>query len=122
MQTVLVVEDNYDILSLFSTCLSLCGVNVIQARTLQDACEAFEIGVSIDAIMVDFRLPDGEGPELLLRLGSKVPKVRILVTGYDFKLRERFPGFTEYLTKPVDCGWLCDWVKTKVWEASNATS
>jgi DNA-binding response OmpR family regulator len=110
--TVLVIDDNPEISDLFSTCLRLCGLEAIVAHTLQ---EAYDICAqkNIDAILVDFNLPDGKGPEILARLGEKCPKVRLLISGYDIS-KEDYPGFDEYLMKPVDCGYICSRICAKV--------
>lgn len=116
--TILIVEDNDDIRLLFTAVFSLCGMNVLATHTLRDACKLFEVGVQIDAIMVDYTLPDGVGPNILTLLGDKLPKVRVLVTGHNIT----HPGFSECFTKPVDMGLLCRSVRSGLEEVYHATS
>lgn len=111
--TVLVVEDNEDIAEVFQMCLEAAGLNVIVAGTIQEACNACR-QQPINAMLVDFYLPDGIGPDLLVRLGNTSPKIKILLSGKDIKdLKEQYPGFDEYLSKPVEMEYLLQ-IFTKV--------
>lgn len=110
--TILVIDDNAEVAELFCTCLRLCGVVAKVARNLQEACDICT-HESIDALLVDFALPDGKGPEILSRLGDKCPKVRLLISGYRIS-EEQYPGFDEYLMKPVDCGRICSCICERV--------
>lgn len=110
--TILVIDDNPEVAELFCTCISLCGMRAIIARNLREACDIC-IREHIDALLVDFVLPDGRGPDILSRLGDRCPKVRLLISGYRI-LEEQYPGFDEYLTKPVDCGRICSCIYERV--------
>lgn len=111
--TILVLDDNIEVAELFRICFNLCGFNVILARTLQEACDLCS-QQRIDAMVVDFKLPDGRGPDILKRLAEKCPKLRLLVTGYGGDLRTQYPGFDGYYTKPVDCHELCEFMCSRL--------
>jgi DNA-binding NtrC family response regulator len=111
--TILIVEDNDDIRAMWAMIFSKFGMDVIPARTIREACSrASEVGITIDAMLVDYKLPDGCGTKLITLLGSKLPKVRILVSGY--KLTH--PGFSECFTKPVDIYTMYEVVRSKLEE------
>ncbi len=111
MVTVLIVDDNVEIADLFHTVFKLAGMTPVVAKTIKEACNVCD-HMHIDAMIVDLSLPDGKGSELLTKLHSHcIPRFKVLLTGHALALMHlKYPGFDEYLTKPVDCGWLCDLV------------
>ena len=79
--------------------------DVTCANNLAEGLEAIE-HVEFDAAMVDDRMPDGRGPELLLRLADRWPRcLRYLVTanlGIVDELDAVFFKVVTFVSKPVD--------------------
>jgi len=105
--TVLVLEDDPYVLNFMESSLRLCGYEVIPATSTKDAWKQFEKKGSenIDAIISDFRLPDGTGLEFLKRVLNEDPTLAtVVVTGQGEKavVQESMAmGVYQYLEKPV---------------------
>lgn len=103
---VLVVEDNALVTSATRILLEDAGFRVSTAGRVSEAyaiCEADRP----DAILLDLRLPDGDGLTLLTRLRaeSAAPSVVVALTGRDepeIRARCLRAGCVEVLLKPVD--------------------
>ena len=97
--TVLIVEDEPDIAALYSGFLE-DQYDTTVAETAAEAIDAVDDG--IDAVLLDRRLPDGSGDEVLQHIRDAEISCRIaMVTAVepDFDILEM--GFDLYLTKPV---------------------
>jgi two-component system, cell cycle sensor histidine kinase and response regulator CckA len=82
-ETILIVEDERPVRIAMSRVLESLGYQVLEARRTADA-KTFALGRSIDLIVSDVVLPDGDGIALLEELRSSAPAMRgMLVTGYD---------------------------------------
>lgn len=97
--TVLVVEDEVDLADLYVGFLE-SQYDVRTARTVDDALA--EIDESLDAVLLDRRLPDGSGDEVLeaIReddLDCRVAMLTAVEPGFDVIDM----GFDLYLTKPA---------------------
>jgi DNA-binding NtrC family response regulator len=102
---VLVVDDDQVILSSFAHSLSKHGYDVETAETGHEAIEKCKSG-SYDLTLLDIRLPDMDGTQLLEQLQEIEPKmITIMVTGYaslDSALRSLILQANAYVLKPVD--------------------
>ncbi|KXF82846.1 response regulator transcription factor [Enterovibrio coralii] len=102
-QTVLVLEDDGDISELISLHLKVMGFDVLKGSSLQ---EGFEIlnSCSVDAIVLDRGLEDGDGVELCQQLRRQQNGLPILIlTAMDTEtdMVEGFEsGADDYLAKP----------------------
>ncbi len=82
-ETILIVEDERPVRIAMSRVLESLGYQVLEARRTADA-KTFALGRSIDLIVSDVVLPDGDGIALLEELRISAPATRgMLVTGYD---------------------------------------
>jgi len=63
-RTVLLVEDDLDARTIYGTTLRYVGYRVIEAPTVSDAKKAVRAFL-FDAVVLDCRLPDGDGLDLL---------------------------------------------------------
>jgi len=98
--SVLVVEDEPEIAALYKQFLD-GRYDVTVVSTVEAAVET--VDVSVDAVLLDRRLPDGEGSEVLTHVRSAGFDCRVaMVTAVepDFDIIEM--GFDLYVTKPVD--------------------
>ena len=102
---ILVVDDDEDIRNTMQSILTDEGYIVDLASTGEEAIRKTD-ECSYNVALIDIRLPDIEGVELLTRLNDTVPKIRkVIVTGYPtvqnaiMALNKKADA---YLTKPVD--------------------
>jgi two-component system cell cycle response regulator DivK len=106
-EQVLVVEDNEKSMKLFRDALCASGYRTLAAGTGGLAIElAVEHGP--DLVLMDIRLPDLDGVEVLTRLRADERTASIPVLALTAQAmhgdRERFldAGFDDYVAKPVD--------------------
>jgi two-component system, OmpR family, response regulator len=101
--TVLVVEDDLDSLELFSVYLQLEGANVVLARSIANALET---AGTIDVLVSELLLSDGDGVELLRRLRGQtgresLPAVALTsLSDPDWQRRALQAGFNRCVLKP----------------------
>ena len=103
--TILVVDDEPDLRTLYELTLLREGYRVDTAATLAEARAQLQLR-RFDVLITDMRLPDGLGMELLRELREQRRKERaIVMTGYgsaDNAVEALRYGAFDYLTKPVD--------------------
>lgn len=107
--TVLVVEDDPEVAALYAGFLDDYDVRV--AETVKEALSKVDSGV--DAVLLDRRLPDGSGDDVLEAIREDGLDCRVaMVTAVepDFDILDM--GFDLYVTKPVSRTRLCDAVAT----------
>ena len=103
MPTALVVEDDADSRDLLVELVRHEGFRVEGAATLAEARMAIEQEPS-DLLLLDMRLPDGTGSDLLASDGKQAGDV-IVVTGHasaESALAALQSGAVDYLVKPID--------------------
>lgn len=114
--TILVVDDDPEIVTLLSKILLSEGYNVINAQNGLEALRKVEKG-GIDLVILDLIMPEMGGIEVLKRLGDIAPKLPVIVlTGHGDLQTAReamMLGAYEYITKPFDA----DFVKAVVKKA-----
>lgn len=100
---VLLVEDEPDMAAALSTALSRHGIVVDHARTLEIADEACRSGVH-DAVLLDRKLPDGDGLSLIPLVRREQPGLPIIVLSAlgspDHRVAGLDHGADDYLAKP----------------------
>jgi len=105
MKRILVVDDERTVLENFREILELKGYRVDIAETGQEAIEKSEAN-PYNLALLDIRLPDMEGTELLRRMKDTIPKmVKIMVTGYPSLENAKDAlnrGADGYVVKPVN--------------------
>src|SRR3954471_15461255 len=103
--SVLVVDDEPDLLTLYELTLLREGLEVETAATVAQAREILQTRL-FRAVISDMRLPDGTGLDLLQWLEqSGRPEKVIVVTAYgspENAVTALKAGAFDYLTKPVD--------------------
>ena len=100
---VLLVDDHADTAELLRMLLSRRGFEVTTARSVASALIAAEAS-SIDVLVSDIGLTDGNGCDLLRQLRALGPLPAIALSGRDREAdvqSARDAGFDEYLGKPV---------------------
>ena len=103
--SLLVVDDEPDLLTLYELTLLREGYDVETAGTVEEAWQC--LGARrYDVVITDMRLPDGNGLELLRRLDQAGrPEKTLVITAYgsaENAVEALKSGAFDYLTKPVD--------------------
>src|SRR5215468_644614 len=100
---ILYVDDHDDSAEMFKLVLTDVDIQVETARTMEQALQLAAQG-NFDLYVVDKRLPDGSGLELLRRLNEITPQVpSIVYTGdaYEVHRQEALAaGADAYVAKP----------------------
>lgn len=108
--TVLIVEDEEDLADLYASYLA--SIATIRRANSGDQARA-EMSTEVDVVLLDRRLPDMMGEELIPEFRHQNPDVGIaMVTAVhpDFDILDM--GFDDYLTKPADRHELKELVQT----------
>ena len=101
---ILVVDDDKSILRTFTRILQKSGYEIDVAETGKEAMEKAE-NRSYDLALVDIRLPDMDGTDLLAKLKKQLQHaVKIMITGFpslETGVKALDEGADAYLVKPV---------------------
>jgi two-component system NtrC family response regulator len=102
---ILLVEDENDVRLLLKRVLSLEGFVVFEAENIKKASKALE-NESIDLVLCDVKLPDGNGVEFISRIKSAYPYIEtIVLTAYGNipdSVQAIKNGAFDYITKAND--------------------
>ena len=105
---LLIVDDDEPFRSRLGRAVERRGFAPVLAADLAAAREALRAGPGFLAVLLDLRLPDGVGLELLDEIWERSPNARVVVlTGYGSiatAVEAVRRGAVEYLQKPVDAG------------------
>jgi DNA-binding NtrC family response regulator len=103
MTRVLIVDDEVQLIKAFKKQLTEDGLSVVTATCAKDALSLLK-EQTFDVAVLDIKLPDLDGVELLLRMKQAEPTVEVvMLTGYasvDTAIRSMKLGAYDYLTKP----------------------
>ena len=101
---ILVVDDDQAVLKSIGDYLTLKGYTITGAKTGKEAIEKSKKGFFNLAIL-DIRLPDMDGTELLTKMRDTEPKmIKVMLTGYpnsENAIDSVNKGADAYLVKPV---------------------
>jgi PAS domain S-box-containing protein len=104
-KTILLVDDEQDILNLHKIYLEDEGYHVIWALTGHQAIERAREGLP-DLILLDIKLPDIDGVQVLktLKEDPQTKNIAVMIVSilHDRETQTRQLGVNDYLTKPVD--------------------
>ncbi|MEO6362481.1 MAG: response regulator [Caldimonas sp.] len=101
---VFIVENHEDTRFLLGLLLEQLGHTVLSAASVGDALAAIP-AAGCDVLISDVGLPDGNGWELLQRLGSTRPRYAVAMSGFGMtsdRERSRAAGYRHHLLKPVE--------------------
>jgi DNA-binding response OmpR family regulator len=103
-KTILIVDDDKSILRTFTRILQKSGYTIETAETGKEAIEKADNG-QYDLALVDIRLPDMDGTDLLAKLKKQLQNtVKIMITGFpslETGVKALDEGADAYLVKPV---------------------
>jgi len=85
LRTILVVDDQHEILTFIQAALRRLGYTVVLAQSGDEAIEIFEkLQLQIDLLLTDVVMPGMSGPMLVDRLLAMQPSLPVLfMSGYD---------------------------------------
>ena len=122
---ILIVDDDTIVLDTFKAILQSAGYTVDTAETGREALDKAE-ETYYHVALLDIRLPDMEGIELLTQMHRLAPKMmKIMVTGYpnqDNAITSLNRGADAYLVKPVQAEELIRVVEEKLRQQADAES
>ncbi|QGM46803.1 response regulator transcription factor [Methylocystis heyeri] len=102
---ILVVEDEVDVARAISRLLGRSGFAIDHVVSIDEACAVARVH-TYDLVLLDRRLPDGDGLGLLPRLRCEQPGVRVVILtacgAKDAVVEGLDAGADDYLTKPFD--------------------
>ncbi len=102
---ILVVDDEASIRRLAEKELGSERRRIMTVGSAQEALKAFK-GNFFDVVMLDMRLPDGDGIDVLTRFQDLAPEVQVvIITGFgdvDNAVQAMKMGAYDYITKPFD--------------------
>jgi len=113
-ESILVVDDDVDVRKSLSSILSKEGYSV---ETVENGKQATKISEKsrFDIALIDVKLPDMEGTELLHRLKENQPRmIRIVITGFptlENAMETVNEGADGYILKPFDVEKLLEMIK-----------
>lgn len=116
---VLIIDDDVEILQAFSKVLQLEGFITETAASGKEAFEKAQKSF-FDVFLIDIRLPDMEGTEILANLQKSDPTaVKIIVSGQpstEHAIKALNIGAHAFFTKPVDFHFLIKNIKDRIRE------
>ncbi|GBD11781.1 KDP operon transcriptional regulatory protein KdpE [bacterium HR23] len=101
--TLLLVEDDPTLQRVLTLALGARGYRVLTAGCVREGVALASGPMRVDAMIVDWRLPDGLGWELMehLRRIGRTPPPTVLISASTLSRREvQAHGLTAYLPKP----------------------
>jgi DNA-binding NtrC family response regulator len=101
--TILVAEDDEILRDLLVGLFERHGFEVFPAATGNEAIRLLEQHPSIELVLSDYYMPDGDGGDLLAFVRRRDPRrpVFIMMTGQtDLAVSADTPGINEFLVKP----------------------
>ncbi len=120
---ILIVEDDKNIRETMKNILEQSGYETDVAETGAEAEQKAKTGF-FNLALLDIKLPDMEGTQLLAKLHETTPKmVKIMVTGYpsiENAMESLNQGADAYVTKPVKPEKLLALIKEKLEKQSQA--
>ena len=106
MKTILLVDDDRDILSCLEDSLSALGYNVIPKSDAESAMAIIREGAKVDLVLTDYSMPGMDGHEFFSVLKRVLPSVPVIIlTGYgsvETYLKSLSLGVCEFVCKPIE--------------------
>ena len=117
--TILIVDDDKDVRETLSSILQSKGYRTTSAASAREAIGKTRTQF-FDLILLDIKLPDMEGTQLLSHFQKTIPEaLKIIITGYpsvENAAEALDLGANSYLTKPIDPSLLLNAIENKLQE------
>lgn len=107
MPTVLIIEDDADLLFLYRTALLQNGYEVLEAHNSASAIEVLESSdPAPDLVVIDMVMPDAPGTRVInfLRGDGRFEQTQIVIVTANEQYRERVAdkGIAYFMVKPIN--------------------
>ncbi|WP_263411281.1 response regulator [Terriglobus tenax] len=116
LRTILLVDDDSDIRSLYKAFLQHAGYTVLSCHSAQRAAEVFTSKPNIDLLLTDIHMPEITGIELAHTLTAERPKLPVILFSGDDLPAEHAAGIVarswRFVQKPVSLPYLLDLIHT----------
>ena len=102
-KAILVLDDDASILRSTKNVLLKAGYAVDTAETGKEALEKMQTK-NYDVVLLDVRLPDMDGTEVLLQMKNAGDTIKIIITGFssdELGMRAADYGADDFLVKPI---------------------
>jgi len=123
IQSILIIDDEEEIRTMLSAILTDKGYLVETAKSGGEAVKTSK-KTSFDLALIDIKLPDADGTELLKRLREIQPKIAtIILTGQpsiENAIKSVNNKADAYILKPIDAHTLLETIKRTLAEKTNA--
>ena len=113
---VLVVDDEESVLDSLQSILENDGYRVVTAQSGQKALEKAQF-IPFDVILVDLKLPDIDGADLILRLPKNREMIKIIITNFSTPeegAKAADCGADDFFVKPVQPQDLLNTLRTRL--------
>jgi DNA-binding response OmpR family regulator len=121
-ENALIVDDEQSIVKNFSRLLREEGFNVYVATNGTEALEQVS-KCSFDLMLIDFRLPDIDGTDLVEKMGKKAKDAtKLMITGFatlETRIKALEFGIDAFVEKPIAPDDLLSLIRTKMSERRN---
>jgi two-component system response regulator (stage 0 sporulation protein F) len=105
MKTLLLVDDDRDVLHCFSEILCQLGFNIITKHDAKSALYLLRAGESVDLVITDQCMPEIDGIEFIVQLKKITPKLPIIMlfgnASVEIYLKALNVGAFECMNKPI---------------------
>jgi DNA-binding NtrC family response regulator len=105
MRTIILIDDDPDVLVMLGEILTRSGHHVIPKFDAESALSVIREGNRIDLVITDYQMPGMDGSEFMLKLRHLSPSVPVIVLtahgSVDIYIKSMSLGAFEYITKPV---------------------
>ena len=101
---IFLVENHFDTRKYLTLYLEQLGHTIAYAQSMEEALAAIP-GGSWDLLISDIGLPDGDGWELMKRLGNSRPRNAVAISGFGMTSdteKSMAVGYRDHLIKPVN--------------------
>lgn len=102
---ILILDDEAELRSVISKRLNRKGYEVLEAGTIQEGLDLLKVNL-FDGVLLDLKLPDGNGLDLLERIRAQQPDVQVvMLTGHgtiESAIEAMKLGAFDYLAKPCN--------------------
>jgi len=104
--TVLVVDDNKDMVDILTRLLSYHGMKVLSVNSGRECLEIVRSQVTVDVILLDIIMPEMDGLEVCQKIKQISPALPIILLTVNDDITTRTAALklraTEFIVKPID--------------------
>jgi len=102
-ETVLVTDDNRDVVDALAAFLGMSGYKVIATYSAREALDSLDQDSTVGVVISDVRMPELDGFDFLRVVKHRFPAIKvILVTGHEITDDDVVPSGATILKKPLE--------------------